>query len=236
MDIFVDLNSKVVEFGAIGSTDRQLVKIRQTEEIRLKFHRGGVVELITASDAIFLGIKATKDATDTLAQVTTWSHPGATTGWYTASLDLNTTEIVDDIFVADATLDTLNVLLEVTRTPSGGTIRRYDDAEFSLVRSIFTGDEGTPSSADDAAGLTWLALNGILRLKDVTTLTGGGSTALDGVLTPTAIGSYVCVDISDDLQDWELVSSTSATNAASGIIRHASYATTTFERVWMKRR
>lgn len=237
MDIFVDLNSKVVSLGAIGGeTDKQLVKIRQTEDIRLKFHRAGTAELITASDAIFIGIKQTKASVVTLAQQTTWSHPGAATGWYTASLDLNTSEITDDLFDAtDATFDTLECFLEITRTPSGGAVRRYDDAAITLQRSTFTGDEGAPTSADASAGLVWLAANGIARLADVTALTGGGITSLDGYLAITAVGSYIAVDISDDLQFWELVSATDATNAALGIVRHALYTTTTFERVWKQR-
>ena len=236
MDIWIDLNTKAVEFGSIGNTEKQLVKIRQTEDIRLKFHRGGVVELITASDALFIGLKQTKDSADTLASQSTWSHAASTAAFYTCALDLNTSQITTDIFDVADSADELEVWVEITRTPSGGTVRRYDDARITLTRSTFTGDEGTPSDADAAASLIWLATNGILRLKDVTGLTGGGTTNLDGVTSITALGSYVCLDISDVLQDWELISSTAATDASAGLIRHANYATTTFERVWSQRR
>lgn len=236
MDIWIDLNTKAVEFGSIGSTEPQKVKIRQTEDLRVKFHRGGVPELITVSDDLFIGIKQTKASADTLASTSTWTHPGAVTGFYTASIDLNTTQITTDLFDAEGeTRDDVEVYVEITRTPSGGSPRRYDDSRLSLVRSIFTGDEGTPTDADLAASLTWLATNGILRMKDVTGLTGGGLTKLDGITAPTALGSYICLDISNDLQFWELISSTAATDTALGLVRHASYATTTFERVWSKR-
>jgi len=235
MDIWIDLNTKAVEFGSIGSTEQQKVKIRQTEDIRLKFHRGGVAELISASDALFIGLKQTKASSVTLASETSWTHPGAVTGYYTCSLNLNTTQITDDIFEVTGAADELEVFVEITRTPSGGTVRRYDDATIKLVQSTFNGDEGTPSDADLAASLIWLAANGILRMKDVTGLTGGGSTNLDGITSPSALGSYIALDISNDLQFWELISSTAATDTALGLVRHASYATTTFERVWSKR-
>jgi hypothetical protein len=146
MNLFIDLNTNRVTFGSIaGVASGEEVKIRQTEDVRLQFHRSGVLELIGASDALYLGLKADRGAAATLAEQSTWSHPGSTAGFYTCALSLNTTNIVA-LFDTYSTQDKISVPLEITRTPSGGATRRYDDVFVTLVRSVFTGTEIQPTA------------------------------------------------------------------------------------------
>ena len=240
MDIFFDLNSKSLWFGSIGSADTQKVKIRQFEDLRVQFVRGTVPELLEVSATVSIRLKLTKEATTTLASTSTFTRPAASTGYYTGTLSLNTTQITTDLFDATANddVDEMTALVEMEWAPAADAtqVRKSDDAEIILVRSVVTGTESAPTEADSSASLVWLATNGIARLKDVTALTGGLTTNLDGFTSITALGSYICVDISDELQDWELTNATDATNAPNGLVRHASYATTTFERVWKRRR
>lgn len=231
MDIFINLNSKKVEFGSIGGLDSgELVKIRQTEDLRLCFHRDGTPELISASDALFVGLKRTKASTDTLASQSTWTHPGAATGFYTGSLNLNTTQITDDLFDVSGAADQYTVLLEITRTPSGGEPRRYDDASLTLVRSTFTGGEGTPTDASTPALYSTTA-EADLRyprwLSGITGLTGGGATNMDGLASVSLpVGQILQFILSGEFQVWEIQAVSTAENAANGIVRfddfHAS--------------
>jgi len=146
MNLFIDLNTSRVSFGSVaGVTIGEEIKIRQAEEVRLQFHRAGVLELIAADDDLYLGIKANKGAAATLAEQSTWTHPGATDGFYTCTLSLNTDNIVA-LFDTYSTQDKISVPLEITRTPDGGATRRFDDAFVILVRSVFTGTETSPSA------------------------------------------------------------------------------------------
>lgn len=150
MDIFIDTQTRQVWLSAQGATDAQKIKIRQTEDIRLQFLTDGSPIRQAETDTIFLGLRLSRGSGDTLASTDEFTRPGADTGYYTAALDLNTTEITTDLFDADGeTRDEIEVLLEIKRTPTSGGARIYDDPtqKLILVRSVFTGTEGTPTTA-----------------------------------------------------------------------------------------
>lgn len=73
-----------------------------------------------------------------------------------------------------------------------------------------------------------------LYYKDITALTGGGSTALDGI--PTVGKSLLLVDlyVSDELQTWRLFAGTTAEDAANGIIRPDDYNASTNAQIWKR--
>lgn len=69
-------------------------------------------------------------------------------------------------------------------------------------------------------------------LQDVTDLTGGGATNLDGVTSPDSVRSLVTLYVDDEIQQWILLAGDAATNAGAGKVRHANYADGSFEFVW----
>jgi len=73
-----------------------------------------------------------------------------------------------------------------------------------------------------------------LYYKDITALTGGGVTALDGI--PTVGKTLLLVDlyVSDELQTWRLFAGTTAEDSASGIVRPDDYNASTNAQIWKR--
>lgn len=231
MDIFFDLNSKGVWFGAIGSEDIQKVKIRQFEDIRLQFVRGSTPERLEASATISLRLKLTKEAATTLASCSSWTRPAADSGYYTGTMSLNTTQITTSLFdlTANAETDEFTVFFELEWAPAADAtaVRKSDDASIVLVRSVVT---GTESAATDTTAATALQ-----TLTSITALTGGTSTCLDAVATlNVSVGKLVALAITNEFQIWQLQSGTAAENAANGIVRPDDYAATSNEKIWFR--
>lgn len=145
MLLFIDLNTRRMTFGSVaGAVSGEEIKIRQTDEVRLQFHRNGVLELIDTDDDLYIGLKASRMASLTLAEQGTWTHASTTADFYKCALSLNTDNIIS-LFGANPTKDKITVFVELIRTPDGEEARRTDDAWITLVRSTFTGTETEPS-------------------------------------------------------------------------------------------
>lgn len=229
MDLFFDLNSKTLWFGAVGETARQQVKIRQYEDLRVKFVRGSVAELLEVSATITIRLKLTKEAAVTLTSTSTFVRPAASTDFYTGTLSINTTQIVTDIFDVADSADELDVWVEMEWAPAADAslVRKSDDAQITLVRSIATGSE---SAATDATASVALA-----TLTSITALTGGTATCLDAVATVgVTVGRIIAITISDVFQIWKLKAGTEAENEASGIIRPDDYNASTNAKYWLQ--
>ncbi len=75
-----------------------------------------------------------------------------------------------------------------------------------------------------------------LYYKDITALTGGGTTALDGITTVGKTNILAVIYVADELQDWRLFSGTTAEDAASGIVRPDDYNASTNAQIWKRLR
>lgn len=230
MDIYFDLNSKSLWIGAVGESALQPVKIRQYEDLRVKFVRGTVAELLEVSATISIRLKLTKEAAVTLASTSAFTRPAASTDFYTGTLSLNTTQIVTDIFDVANSADELVVFVEMEWAPAADAslVRKSDDAKITLVRSVATGSE---SAATDATASVALA-----TLTSITALTGGTATCLDAVATVgVTAGRLITLVISDVLQIWQLKAGTEAEDESAGIIRPDDYNASTNAKYWIQR-
>ena len=73
-----------------------------------------------------------------------------------------------------------------------------------------------------------------LYYKDITALTGGGTTALDGITTVGKSNILVILYVADELQHWRLFTGTTAEDAASGIVRPDDYNASTNAQIWKR--
>lgn len=73
-----------------------------------------------------------------------------------------------------------------------------------------------------------------LYYKAITSLTGGGTTALDGIPTVGKSSVLALLYVSDELQTWRLFSGTTAEDAANGIVRPDDYNASTNAQIWKR--
>jgi hypothetical protein len=73
-----------------------------------------------------------------------------------------------------------------------------------------------------------------LYYKEITALTGGGTTALDGISTVGKTLTLVEIYVADELQDWRLFAGTTAEDSANGIVRPDDYNATTNAQIWKR--
>ena len=76
----------------------------------------------------------------------------------------------------------------------------------------------------------------VLYYKDITALTGGGTTALDGIPTVGKSKLLIEIYVSDELQTWRLFSGTTAEDAPNGIVRPDDYNASTNAQIWQRLR
>lgn len=160
-----------------------------------------------------------------------------------ADINLNTSEFIA-AFTGGATSVGLKIETEVI---DGSTIQTVSQSDATGIFDVITGAEGPPTSAIPAypvapqadkalvgnpAGTAWTFANIVHHLPNVTTLEGGAS-ALDTVATLTIpVGRIVQVVISGEMQQWQLLAGTQATNTPNGLLRPDDYAASTNEKVW----
>jgi hypothetical protein len=99
-------------------------------------------------------------------------------------------------------------------------------------------EDPAPEATADSS-LAWLAVYAIRYHRDVTGLTGGGSTKLDGIPTTTLAARTLIhlmreVDGYQRLETWRLSASTDAEDEAGDIIRPDDFHASTNAKVWFK--
>ena len=123
-------------------------------------------------------------------------------------------------------LETLNATASFTWLNANGSTQVSTEAfTLEIANNIYRGASATVPSQSAA-----------VFLPGVTTLIGGGATALDGVLTATvSVPQVYVLSISNSSQLWALVAGTNAEDAAGGIVRgddfHASTNAKVFKRI-----
>lgn len=73
-----------------------------------------------------------------------------------------------------------------------------------------------------------------LYIREITSLVGGGATALDGVLTVGREGLLALVYVDGELQTWRLFPGTDAELPAAGVVRPDDFHATTNPQVWKR--
>jgi hypothetical protein len=157
------------------------------------------------------------------ADVTGLIVPGGLIG----ELDLNTAQ---GALLASAGED-FSGYIEGEVTLAGQKPLTFYRAPITISRDVITASATAPESLSPRGG--WL-VNG--AAYGITGLAGGGATKLDGVTT-TSLSSalYSAPDATHGWGVWELTSGTTAENVAGGVLRPDDYATTTNEKVWLRR-
>lgn len=74
----------------------------------------------------------------------------------------------------------------------------------------------------------------LLYFKNITALTGGGATALDGISTVGKTALLVTLYVADELQTWRLFAGTTAEDSAAGIVRPDDYNASTNAQIWKR--
>lgn len=218
--------------------------------LEVQFHRSGVPERLPLGTVIsFVGKsegKFDQDPAPVLFELTDAHRPDADAGFYvgypdynTAPLDavLNSGDANDGNDVRVARLDAEISWLEATL---GAKPKSTQTFLLQVQNDVLKGNEGPPG----AGGPTYLtaaqsdaryAQRGItapdLRL-DITGLTGGGATNLDGIVTVGAtVPQVVMLVIGGAASLYRLAAGTAA-EASPGIIRPDDYASSTNEINW----
>lgn len=128
----------------------------------------------------------------------------------------------------DATDDEPSAICDLElsyRASSGDDWQKGRPLEFDLTASVNLDDDATPTAIAGSRGPRFY--------PDITGLTGGGTTKLDGLVTTTlTVPTWIMIYRTGvGPQDWLLVSGTDAENGNT-IIRPDDYAASTNEKVW----
>lgn len=195
-----------IEAGFFRAATCEALAALTTGKLTLK-KKGG-----RAGDALFTDITMSVDGT------------GADTRYQFAGL-LNTNELI----AAIGEEDSIVLVGSIAWTEPGEDEDKCIDFEFTLYNSSIRPGDSIP--AGTAEQLAWLTAQGERLLRNVSGLTGGGSTNLDGAVEPTtadigAIYTLYIVGASSPYQKWRVFAGTDAEDAANGIVRpdnfHAS--------------
>lgn len=200
------------------------------------------VVLLGASDTLIWRVKAATDhaTTTVLADVAdaAWDKPATTAdneqsdlataiaaGWYVGTLDLGGSDLAT---LLPAGTSYLYCHGQLQWTTSAGVIKSSPWVPIILLSDIVrAGDDAVALSSQPSGAAP-------LYYKLITTLTGGGATALDGLSTVGKTKLLVLLVISDELQHWYLKAGTTAEDSASGIVRPDDYNASTNAQIWLR--
>lgn len=176
---------------------------------------------------------------DPLAQITndSWDKPATTAdnvaddltddpgGFYTATLDLS-----GDALSALLPAGTSSVYchLQVQTITSSGSVQSSQWLPVLILSDVVRPTDGAVVITSQPSA------SGRLYYKDITALTGGGTTALDGISTVGKTFLLVDLYVSSELQTWRLFAGTAAEDSASGIVRPDDYNTSTNAQIWKR--
>lgn len=171
---------------------------------------------------------------DTYASTTSFSISGnARVG----TLALNTTALRDRL---SGSINDHRRLLH--RQPSAGFIlhvrKTSGGVTETMGRITITVNAGVLSQA--VADYTFqpsVMVGAVVPLNDVTSLTGGGSTTLDGQVTANGAiltGTVVLLSYGRVGQFWKLIAGTDAESVATGVVRPDDYHASTNARIWVQ--
>lgn len=131
----------------------------------------------------------------------------------------------DDDPTTDLTPENCEIELSY-RATSGAEWQKGRPVEFDLIASVNQASDATPTPIGTSRGPRFY--------PDITGLTGGGTTKLDGIVTVGVTAPVVAVIyVSSELQFWRLASGTTA-EASPSVIRPDDYDASTNAKVWTR--
>lgn len=177
---------------------------------------------------------------DPLASITddNWDKPASLTanvqtdltddpgGFYTGTLSLAGNDLAA---LLPAGTDSLYCHLQVQTTLSG-VVQSSQWIPVMIQSDVVRATDGTVVASSQPTP------SAPLYYKAITALTGGGTTALDGIPTVGKTALLVQIYVADELQDWRLFTGTTAEDAASGIVRPDDYNASTNAQIWKRLR
>lgn len=155
------------------------------------------------------------------AQTDLTDDPG---GFYVGTLSLAGDDL---IALLPAGTDSLYCHLQIQTTLSG-IVQSSQWIPVLVQSDVVRSTDGTVVTS------TQPAPSAPLYYKAITSLTGGGTTALDGIPTVGKTSVLVILYVSDELQTWRLFSGTTAEDAANGIVRPDDYNASTNAQIWKR--
>jgi hypothetical protein len=129
---------------------------------------------------------------------------------------------------------TSSISMELELTDPDGDKRTIYRDTVSLLTEVIDNAAFTPQPQASYYTATETRSRFIMNRSEITGLTGGGSTNLDGITTASgavSAGTLVAVNVGNTLYHYELVSGTDA-ESSPNVIRPDDYASTTNEYVW----
>ncbi len=247
MKIYIDIDSGECRRTLTGPRVSGLVFYLRDilNPLEISFTRDGTVvtaTVLAGANVMRTGLKANVGGS-LLAGSSTFTLNGDTAE---VVLSLNTTELIA-YFASNISQGARegSFLFEVETANAGGTIRETRLQEVAMVRrDVNTADDTDPTDVadnlyvfrgelfdDDGQAITskFAAFRG-----EITTRTGGGATALDGIATPALDLPFLAVlVIAGTAELWLLAAGTDA-EASPFVIRPDDYAASTNERVWKR--
>ena len=168
----------------------------------------------------------------------TWDKPASLTdnvqtdltddpgGFYTGTLSL-----AGDALIAllPAGTDSLYCHLQI-QTSLAGVVQSSQWIPVLIQSDVVRTTDGTVVTSSQPVP------SAALYYKAITALTGGGTTALDGIPTVGKSALLVEIYVSDELQSWRLFTGTTAEAPASGIVRPDDYNASTNAQIWKRLR
>lgn len=224
MDLIFDLATNQLTADAAEIA----LKWRSREPVRIHFMRAGTDELLPSGYGLaFYLVKAGT----LLAEVTSWSTPGAASGNYIGSLILHTAALTTEF--TEETVSSITAEIEVHWWASGeASTPAISDCDL-LAKISRPAIEPEPASEEVIdGGEEWLEQRAPRWHPSITGYTGGGATKLDGLTTSGKSSLLATIYVDGTLQDWLLLAGTDAENAAGGIVRPDDYDASTNAQVW----
>jgi len=224
MDLTFDLATNALTADAQEIS----LKWRSREPVRMQFNRAGTAELLPTGYG--LAVYLVKDG-ELLAEVTSWTTPGSTSGYYEGELILHTAELTT-AFTTETVLR-IAADVEVHWWASGeASTPAISDCDLlaKIARPVIEPEPGSVEVLE--GGEEWLEARAPRWYPAITGYTGGGATKLDGLITAGKSSLLTTIYVDGTLQDWLLLAGTDAENSAGGIVRPDDYNASTNAQVW----
>jgi hypothetical protein len=229
MKLYVDLDLGRIVDAPGYTSPRSDIRVRKND-IRpfvVQFVRNGViVDPSVEAEALYLTVKAKNffNQASALTSQTSFTKTGSGTSTQFAALISFATNSIQSIFDLMAGTEyhaDLELRWSNTLQTTWGSAERVNCIIENTVYSASVPNQ--PSTGNPTF------------LTSVTSLTGGGSTALDGVITSVVtVPQLYIVSLSTSSQLWILVAGTEAEDVAGGIVRPDDYNATTNAKVFKR--
>lgn len=163
----------------------------------------------------------------------------------TGTLALNTTALTTrlagnltnrGIYAGLSARNSSSYTLHLRKTSAAGTTETLALLTVRVLPGVLTASPGADAAASYVETASFLT-GAVHPRTEITSLTGGGATALDGIATaanalPT--GYTLLLSYSRVGQWWQLIAGTDAEDASNGIVRPEDYHASTNARIWVQ--